>query len=152
MRKTINKQSISSGAKVGARPALAAFFRIAELWDLNVDQQIKLLGLSAPSTFYHWRKSPPAALPHDTLERVSYILGIYKALQILFPDPGISDGWIRKPNQTLIFRGRSALERMLSGNVADLFVVRQYLDAQRGGGAELSQSTGGAGTLAGVSS
>jgi hypothetical protein len=115
------------------RAALGAFYRIAELWKLTVEQQMKLLGVSAASTFYHWRKSPPAALPHDTLERLSYVLGIYKALQILFPQPGSADTWIRKPNQASLFRGKSALDRMLSGNVADLFVVRQYLDAQRGG-------------------
>lgn len=133
MTNQISRKKTIPETKAGSKAALGAFFRIAELWDLSVEQQMKLLGLSAPSTFYHWRKSPPNALPHDTMERVSYILGIYKALQILFPDPSIADGWIRKANQALIFRGGSALERMLSGNVADLFVVRQYLDAQRGG-------------------
>lgn len=112
---------------------MLAFFKIAELWCLTADQQMSLLGLTAASTFYSWRKAAPRTLPRDTLERVSYVLGIYKALQILFPDPGTADAWIRKPNKALIFGGRSALERMLSGNVADLFIVRQYLDAQRGG-------------------
>ena len=115
------------------RTALAAFFRIADLWQLNIDQQMRLLGLTAASTFYYWRKHPPETLPRDTLERISYVLGIYRALQILFPDPRIADGWIHRPNAALPFGGRSALDRMLTGNVADLFVVRQYLDAQRGG-------------------
>ncbi|MDQ6780058.1 MAG: MbcA/ParS/Xre antitoxin family protein [Candidatus Eremiobacteraeota bacterium] len=118
---------------VGGAVALKAFFRIAELWNLNVEEQMRLLGVGATSTFYHWRKAPPAILPRDTLERLSYIVGIYKALQILLPDPRSADGWIRKPNEALVFGGRSALQRMLSGNVADLFIVRQYLDAQRGG-------------------
>jgi hypothetical protein len=61
------------------------------------------------------------------------LLGIYKALQILLPDPQAADAWVRQPNQAPFFGGRSALERMLSGHVADLFVVRRYLDAQRGG-------------------
>ena len=113
--------------------ALAAFYRIADLWQLTVQQQMQLLGVSAASTFYHWRKSPPVILPRDTLERISYVLGIYRALQILFPSPQVADGWIHRPNTALIFGGRSALDRMLSGNVADLYIVRQYLDAQRGG-------------------
>ena len=66
------------------------------------------------------------------LERISYILGIYKALQLLLPDTRAADEWIRRPNEAAVFGGRSALDRMLSGNVADLYIVRQYLDAQRG--------------------
>lgn len=114
-------------------PALRTFFRIAERWDLSVDEQMTLLGLTARSTFFKWKKDPNIALPKDTLERISYILGIYKALQILLPEEAAADAWIRRPNQTSLFGGKSALHRMLSGQVADLFVVRQYLDAQRGG-------------------
>jgi len=72
-------------------------------------------------------------LSQDTLERLSYIFGIYSALQVLLPKPEAADTWIKKPNTAPIFGGRSALERMLSGQVADLYIVRQYLDAQRGG-------------------
>ena len=60
------------------------------------------------------------------------IAGIYKALQILFTDARNADEWISRPNTAGPFGCRSALDRMLSGNVSDLFVVRQYLDAQRG--------------------
>jgi hypothetical protein len=116
-----------------AAPALRTFFRIAEAWRLSAAEQTALLGASR-STYFKWRKAPEAAaLPRDTLERISYVLGIYKALQILLPSPEQADGWVRRPNQAPPFAGRSALERMLSGNVADLYVVRQYLDAQRGG-------------------
>ena len=57
-------------------------------------------------------------------------MGIYKGLHILLPKT--ADEWVRKPNTARTFGGRSALERMTSGNVADLYVVRQYVDAQRG--------------------
>lgn len=114
-------------------PALRTFFRIAEVWKLSVDQQITLLGLSSRSTYFKWKKSPDVALPKDTLERISYVLGIYKALQILLPDEAAADEWIKRPNKAQPFGGRTALDRMLSGNIADLYVVRQYLDAQRGG-------------------
>ena len=114
-------------------PALRTFFRIAELWSLSVEEQMTLLGLTARSTFFKWKKDPNTVLPKDMLERISYILGIYKALQILLPDERAADAWVRRPNAALPFGGRSALDRMLAGQVADLFVVRQYLDAQRGG-------------------
>lgn len=114
--------------------AIRAFHNIADLWQLNADQQLTLLGHPGRSTYFRWKKQPEAAkLSHDTLERISYILGIYKALAILLPEPKAADNWIKKPNSAPLFHGRSALERMLSGNVGDLYVVRQYLDAMRGG-------------------
>lgn len=114
-------------------PALRTFFRIAALWNLSVGEQMTLLGVNARSTFFNWKKDPNTALPKDTLERISYILGVYKALQILLPDEAAADAWVKRPNEAPPFAGKSALDRMLSGQVADLFVVRQYLDAQRGG-------------------
>ncbi len=114
-------------------PALRTFFRIAELWGLSVEEQMTLLGVTARSTFFKWKKDPNIVLPKDTLERISYILGVFKALQILLPDERAADEWVKRPNAAPLFGGQSALDRMLSGQVADLFVVRQYLDAQRGG-------------------
>ncbi len=116
-----------------AKAGLRAFFAIAERWDLSTAEQMRLLGLPARSTFFKWKKDPPADLPRDTLERLSYILGIWKALQILLPDTAAADRWVRMPNDAPPFGGRPALDRMLSGNVADLYVVRSYLDAERGG-------------------
>jgi hypothetical protein len=113
-------------------PALRAFFQVAERWDLRVAEQRRLLGDPPESTFYKWKRERDGQLARDTLERISYLLGIWKALQILFPDPQQADAWVRKPNQAPLFAGQSALQRMLAGNVSDLFAVRQYLDAQRG--------------------
>lgn len=113
-------------------PALRTFFNLAERWKLRVAEQRKLLGDPPESTFYKWKREREGALSRDTLERISYLLGIFKALAILFPQADRADAWLRKPNAAATFGGKSALERMLSGNVADLFVVRQYLDAQRG--------------------
>jgi hypothetical protein len=113
-------------------PGLRAFANIAEAWDLTVADQLKLLGIASRSTFFKWRREREPRLPRDTLERLSYLLGIYKSLQILLPDARAADEWIRKPNNAPLFGGRSALERMLTGQVADLYVVRQYLDAERG--------------------
>ena len=114
-------------------PALRTFFRIADLWNLTPDEQMTLLGVSTRSTFYNWKRDTNTSLPKDTLERISYIVGIYKSLQILLPKEAAADEWVRRPNASSLFGGAPALARMLSGQVADLFVVRQYLDAQRGG-------------------
>ncbi len=113
---------------------LRAFFAIAERWGLRVAEQRRLLGDPPESTFYKWKRERDGALSRDVLERISYVLGIFKDLAILFPEPARADAWVRAPNAAPTFGGRSALERMLSGNVADLYVVRQYLDAQRGWG------------------
>lgn len=124
--RTVDRKALSG-------PALRAFFRIADLWRLSTEEQITLLGITARSTFFKWKRDPDVSVPKDTLERISYVLGIYKALQILLPNENAADEWIKRPNTAGPFGGRSALDRMMSGHVADLFIVRQYLDAQRGG-------------------
>mgnify|MGYP003488289908 FL=1 len=115
-------------------PALRAFFRISAAWGLKSAEERVLLGQPPEPTFFKWKKEQDGTLSRDVLERISYVLGIYKALQILFPDPVRADAWIKRANSAPLFAGQRALDRLLSGNVSDLFVVRQYLDAQRGGG------------------
>ena len=115
-----------------AGPALRAFFRIADAWGLKNSEARRLLGDPPESTYFKWKKQRDGAVGRDVIERISYLLGIFKALELLFPDPTRADAWIRRPNSAAPFGGGSALERMLSGNVADLYVVRSYLDAQRG--------------------
>ena len=128
--KAQNKPSSRDLSAAGLR----AFFNIARDWALNTDEQMVLLGAPGRSTFFKWKSAPETAdLKRDTLERLSYILGIYKALQILLPATAAADAWVKKPNTAPLFGGKSALDRMLGGNVADLVAVRQYLDARRGG-------------------
>lgn len=126
------KTAPTLAARDPSAPALRAFFRIAAAWGLSATEERVLLGNPPASTFFKWKKQHAGTLSRDVLERISYVLGIYKALQVLFPDPARADGWVKRPNSASLFGGRSALERMLGGNVSDLFVVRQYLDAQRG--------------------
>jgi hypothetical protein len=127
------KHGARSAADRLSGPALRTFFRIAEAWRLSSEEARTLLGNPPRSTYFAWKKTGNGQLARDTLERVSYLLGIYKALQILLPDVAAADAWVRKPNAAPLFGGAPALQRMLSGNVADLYVVRQYLDASRGG-------------------
>jgi hypothetical protein len=113
--------------------ALQAFFNLAEQWDLSVAEERKLLGAPPESTFYKWKAEKSAGrLSHDTLERISYLLGIYKDLNILLPSARAANEWVRKPNDAPLFSGQSALQRMLGGSIVDLADVRRYLDAQRG--------------------
>ncbi len=111
-------------------PALRTFFRIADAWNLREQEQMRILGLDSRSTFQSWKRGAVASIPKDALERISYVMGIYKGLQILLPKT--ANEWVRKPNKASVFGGRPAIDRMISGNVADLYVVRQYIDAQRG--------------------
>ena len=115
--------------------AARVFSNIVELWGLRQTEAMTLLGYdeSNRSTYYKWKRDPAGSrLSKEKLERLSYIFGIYKALQILLPQPASADAWLKKPNHAPLFGGNSALDRMLSGNVADLYEVRRYLDAQRG--------------------
>ncbi len=113
--------------------ALNTFFNIMAAWKLNTEQSMKLLGLDSKSTLFKWKKDPASArLNPDKLERLSYIFGIYKALQLLLPKAESADTWVHRPNSASPFNGKPAIDRMLSGQVADLYVVRQYLDNQRG--------------------
>jgi len=114
-----------------ASAGLATFFRIADEWRLDSARQMALLGLTSRTTFFRWKKSPPAALTPDTLERLSHVFGIYKSLQILLPGAAAA-AWIHRPNAAPLFDGSPALALMLGG-VAGLFLVRAYLDGERGG-------------------
>lgn len=131
--RTASESRVQKEPRQLAGPALRTFFNITRQWGLSAWEERVILGSIPESTFFKWKKHRDGNLPSDTLERISYVLGIYKALQILLPDNDAADSWIRKPNDAPPFGGRSALARMLSGNVSDLYVVRRYLDAQRGG-------------------
>lgn len=109
---------------------MEAFLEISRKWDLGTEEQITLLGTPGRSTFFKWKKEG-GNLPQDTAERLSHILAIWKALRILFTVDERAEQWIRRPND--MFDGQSALEVMLQGKMSDIFAVRQYLDAQRGG-------------------
>jgi hypothetical protein len=115
---------------VGLRQALS----IAQVWKLGQNELGRLLGTTA-RTVQRWRDQAEDGrldLSADTVERLSYLLGIHKALQILLPTPDNRLLWLRNPNSAPPFGGQPPLTRMLSGQVADLYVVRHYLDGARG--------------------
>ena len=110
---------------------MRAGIRLFEQWGLNDAQSRTLLGDPAARTYARWKRGEAARVPADTARRLSYLMGIHKALRYLFKEPERAHGWIRKPNTA--FGGQSALERMLAGDLVDLAAVRAYLDAERGG-------------------
>jgi hypothetical protein len=113
-------------------PALRAFFSIAEKWGLDPREQRALLGWPSKSALYNWKAARDVTLPYDTLVRLSLILGIYKALHILYPDADLADGWMKMRNDNPLFGGRMPMEYALHGQSA-LHDVRRLLDARRGG-------------------
>ena len=110
---------------------LRAAVRLFALWQLDDKQARILLGQPAPRTYARWKAGEVANVPYDTARRLSYLLGIHKALRQLFKDPAAAYQWIHRPNEA--FGGQSALVRMTAGDVTDLAAVRIYLDAVRGG-------------------
>ena len=113
-------------------PALRTFFRIAGAWSLTVEDQRALLGWPAASTFHKYKSGDHGTLSYDTLTRLSIVLGIYKALQVLYPDAALADRWVKLPNSNQLFGGGPALALMTTG-IDGLLQVRRLLDARRGG-------------------
>lgn len=111
----------------------AAMFRAAltlfRLWGVTDDQAATLLDLPR-RTFARWKAEGPGRMGRDGKARLSNLMGIHKALRIIFREPARGYAWIKAPNAA--FGGRSALEVMLGGELTDLMRVRRYLDAERG--------------------
>ena len=109
--------------------AMVGFFRIMVLWGASNDQMQRILGAPSTRTFYQWKSGQVKRAPEDTLRRIGYVAGIFKALQILYSDPAQADQWVSRPNR--YFGGQTPLERMAAGDVTDLAAVRNYVDAAR---------------------
>lgn len=124
--------AVDLATREAGQAMLRTYFRIADAWKLSTAERMTLLGLRSRSTYHLWREGKSGPLSADTVERLSYLFGIFKALQLLLPSEEAADAWLRKPNDAALFNGQSALQRMLSGRVADLYEVRRYLDGQRG--------------------
>lgn len=109
--------------------ASRTFFRIAMAWRLEEADQCRLLGDPLTDAFRSWR-SGDAAPYTSVLTRIACVIGIYRALHVLFPDPIQADQWVWRPNDAAVFGGRSALDLMSSGGLSGLQTVEQYLQAQ----------------------
>ena len=112
--------------------ALKGFFKLAQAWSLRDEDACVLLGGVSSSSYYEWKKNPQRVLEVDRLTRISYLLGIYKSLHILYGD-NLANNWVHLPNQNVLFGGRTPLQYMLQGGLIAMQTVRQLLDARRGG-------------------
>jgi hypothetical protein len=109
--------------------ALRGFFAIMTTWGVSADDSRAILGAPAERTFYAWRTGHAVRVPMDTLRRIGYVVGIYKALEVLYSDPHLADSWVKRPNRA--FGGQTPLQRMRAGDVTDLAAVRSYLESAR---------------------
>jgi hypothetical protein len=112
---------------------LRAFFNIADRWRIRDEDARQLLGGISNGPYYQIKKSPEKrTLDTDTLLRVSYLIGIFKALNILHSED-LADKWINLPNRNPIFKGIAPLQYMMRGGIPAMQIVRRLLDARRGG-------------------
>ena len=107
-----------------------ASVNLFRLWGLTDAEACTLLGGVSTATYNRWKRGEISRLTVDQKTRLSILMGIHKALRILFTENERAYGWVKKPNRA--FDGKSALEIMLQGQIMDLFDVRFYLDAARG--------------------
>jgi Antitoxin Xre/MbcA/ParS C-terminal toxin-binding domain len=114
-------------------PAMRSFFQIAHTWSLSGDEQRALLGWPSESAFYNYKAGRVTTLTYDMLLRISLVLGIYKDLHILYPEPALADAWVKLPNTNPLFGGKPALSLMIENGMDGLYHVRRLLDARRGG-------------------
>lgn len=112
-------------------PALRTFFAIAKAWSLSVEEQRGLLGWPPASTFHKYKAGDVGQLNYDMLTRISLVIGIYKALHILYED-GLADRWPKLPNSNAQYGGNPALTLMIESGIDGLYRTRRLLDARRG--------------------
>jgi hypothetical protein len=112
--------------------ALKAFFNLVNRWGVRDEDARALLGGVSNGPYYKWKKEPERLLDADVLTRISYLIGIFKALNILYGEK-LADEWVRLPNSNRLFGGRAPLNYIMRGGVPAMQIVRYLLDARRGG-------------------
>jgi Protein of unknown function (DUF2384) len=113
-------------------PALKAFFNIMARWKVADGDARVLLGGVSNGPFYEMKRKLDRVLDADRLTRISYLIGIFKALRILH-STALADEWVHLPNQNPIFSGQTPLAYMIRGGLPAMQTVRRLLDARRAG-------------------
>lgn len=112
--------------------AIAAFFSIAEKWNLRGEYAMALLGGASNGRYFQLKKKHKGVLSQDELTRISLLIGIFKALNILF-SPRLANEWVSRPNSNPIFSNAPPLELLTRSGVPGMISVRRLLDSRRGG-------------------
>ncbi len=113
-------------------PAMKAFLKIRDLWELRDEDARQLLGGMSNGAFYELKRRARGTLDQDRLTRISIVTGIFKALNILYSKK-LADHWVQLPNENPMFEGESPLAYMIQGGQPAMLRVRQLLDSRRGG-------------------
>ncbi len=133
-------------------PGLRSFLTIADLWRLDEQQRLLVLGLPSRSTYYNWvkavRERRDITLDVDVLMRLSAVLGIHQALGVLYADEKAGIHWLHTPNQAGVFGGHPPLRLVASGLQDGLLTVRRFLDARAGFTWNRMRSTASSGPIA----
>lgn len=111
--------------------AVCAFFNIIARWSIRDEDARVLLGGLSNGPYYEMKKSPDRVLDTDRLLRISYLIGVFKALNILYSKK-LADAWMQLPNTNRIFGGQTPLAYMMKGGLPAMQTVRRLLDARRG--------------------
>jgi hypothetical protein len=112
--------------------ALKGFFNICREWGCTQEEMMQLLGGVSRSTLSKYQKLPQIKLSRDTLERISYVMGIYKSLRVMYPTAERANRRVRLTTTEIPFSGTSAMDFMTRGSMKHLMQTRRYFDAKRG--------------------
>ena len=113
-------------------PALKAFFNILARWSVRDEDARALLGGVSNGPFYEMKRKPVRVIDTDRLMRISFLIGIFKALNILH-GPALANQWVRLTNTNPIFGGQTPLSFMIRGGLPAMQIVRRLVDARRAG-------------------
>jgi uncharacterized protein (DUF2384 family) len=112
--------------------AIAAFFAIAEKWQLRNEDAMALLGGASNGRYFELKRNRRGLLSQDELTRVSLLIGIFKALNILFSQR-LANQWAWRPNSNPMFNDAAPLQLLTRAGVPGMIAVRRLLDSRRGG-------------------
>lgn len=113
--------------------ALMGFFKMMEIWKVRDEDAKMLLGGISNGQFYEMKKKPKSkVLDVDRMYRISFLLGIFKAINILHGQE-LADEWVQLPNRNAMFGGKTPLRYMIDGGLPAMQTVRRLLDGRRGG-------------------
>lgn len=113
-------------------PAIAAFFAIVDKWQLRNEDAMALLGGASHGRYFELKKNRKGLLSQDELTRISLLIGIFKALNILFGQR-LANQWTSRPNSNPMFNDAPPLQFLTRGGVPGMIGVRRLLDSRRGG-------------------
>ena len=116
-----------------SQPGIEAFFAIVDKWELRNEDAMALLGGVSHGRYYELKKNRKGLLSQDELTRISLLIGIFKALNILFTQK-LANQWASRPNSNAMFHNAAPLELLIRSGVPGMIGVRRLLDSRRGGG------------------